>query len=195
MLRKRGETTRAEIVRVAREQINDSGSARTSVSAITKQAGVSRSLFYHYFKNLDEVLGAVLEDVIDDFIAELQKWNEQRKRGDVAGSLESAARLMRRLIAEDAKFSTGLLTGPNSSLCVLFMERMSRQISEYIAQTTVQDFAAHHEVKIDHVENTFYVLISGMVSLIKTNPEISHEEVVRIAAQTLHLEEFLPEAD
>ncbi|AHU89812.1 TetR/AcrR family transcriptional regulator [Trueperella pyogenes] len=191
-VRPRGQVTRGQIVQATRDLIQEEGLKRMSVSAIANKAGITRSLFYHHFANLDEVADAVLEQVIEEFVVELQNWNQQRTFGDVAGSLNQAAHLMRRLINEEAPFSAALFSGANAQLYVAFIDRMARRISAYIAQSTVRDFAAHHEIKIAHVENTFYMMLTGLVALIKAQPDISHEEIVQIAAQTLHLEEYLP---
>ena len=44
------------------------------ISAVTKQAGCTRSLFYHYFADMDTAVTAVMDEAIDGFIAELEQW-------------------------------------------------------------------------------------------------------------------------
>lgn len=51
----------AEIVVAARELYEEKGLARTSIQDITNHVGVTRSLFYHYFQNKEEVTSAVLD--------------------------------------------------------------------------------------------------------------------------------------
>ena len=54
----------AEIVVAARELYEEKGLAHTSIQDITNHVGVTRSLFYHYFQNKEEVTSAVLDQYI-----------------------------------------------------------------------------------------------------------------------------------
>ncbi len=52
---------RAQIVRVAAEHFGRDGVAAASMSAIAREAGVTRALVYHYFAGKEPLLAAVLE--------------------------------------------------------------------------------------------------------------------------------------
>ncbi len=52
------------------------------------------------------------------------------------------------------------------------------------------DFARYHEVRIDHVYETFYVLITGLVMYIRTHPDAPDDLIKDIVASTLHIEGY-----
>lgn len=70
----------AEIVVAARELYEEKGLARTSIQDITNHVGVTRSLFYHYFQNKEEVTSAVLDQYITDFLEAQQHGTRARRR-------------------------------------------------------------------------------------------------------------------
>ena len=63
-------------------------------------------------------------------------------------------------------------------------------MAQYICDTTVVDFVAHHELRIDHVYETFYTLIMGLLMYIRTHPDVPDETVKEIIASTLHIEGY-----
>ncbi|MDY5584384.1 MAG: TetR/AcrR family transcriptional regulator [Arcanobacterium sp.] len=187
----RGTQTTEKILRATREEIITRGIRKTSISSITKRCGITRSLFYHYFENLDAVIYATLDDVIDDFLAELRDWNSKRVEGDIEKSLFDAVKLLHRIINNDGPFRAGLNKDSNAELYVRFLNRTARRIAHYISNTTVIEFKNKHKTDLKHIEDTFYVLIVGLTALIRSKPDISIEELVEIAAQSLHLNKYL----
>lgn len=67
---------------------------------------------------------------------------------------------------------------------------MVQRVAQYICDTTVVDFVAHHELRIDHVYETFYTLIMGLLMYIRTHPDVPDETVKEIIASTLHIEGY-----
>lgn len=57
----KGDAKRANIIASARRLFEAQGVRKTSVSAITDEAGITRALFYYYFKNKDDVLRCVFD--------------------------------------------------------------------------------------------------------------------------------------
>ena len=53
-----GDERRREILAAVRTVSSELGVSHLSVSAVTKRAGCTRSLFYHYFQNKEEVTSA-----------------------------------------------------------------------------------------------------------------------------------------
>ncbi|WP_124054071.1 TetR/AcrR family transcriptional regulator [Arcanobacterium ihumii] len=187
----RRSAAKSAIISAARAEIMEKGFERMSISSIGTRTDTSRSLFYHYFGSKEEVATAVLDDVIDEFLTKLKNWNESREPGNISRALDDATDLMRSTIDNDGPFHQKLVSGPNASLYMAFTDRTSRKVADYIAQTTVKDFALKHEIEIQFVPETFYMMITGLVALIRSNPSISNETIKQIAAQTLHLEKFL----
>ena len=135
------------------------GVSHLSVSAVTKRAGCTRSLFYHYFADMDAAVTAVMDEAIDGFISELEQWNANRTVGDIEGALDTVAPLFKRLVVSGHELPSTLTS-------------------------------SHHELRIDHVYETFYTLIMGLLMYIRTHPDVPDETVKEIIASTLHIEGY-----
>ena len=62
------------------------------------------------------------------------------------------------------------------------------RVATYIVDTTVRDYGALHEIRIEHVYETFYVLILGIVGYLRTHPDVDDEVLKDLIAQTLHMD-------
>lgn len=171
--------------------VAESGISRLSISAVTKRVGCTRSLFYHYFPTKEDALQAALDQSIDAFMAQLTAWNDQRVTGDIEGALNSAAHMLKTLVLQqDDAMPHTVATGGNAGLYATFVHRVADRTARYICESTVVDFAALHEVRIDHLYETFYVLITGLVMFVRANPDVPEETVKDIIASTLHIEGY-----
>ena len=110
------ETRREQIIAAARSLYEEKGIDRTSVKDIADRAGITRSLFYHYFSGRDEVTDAILDAYVDTFVAAVREWNAQRVRGDVAGALKTCVAMLRRHLFDEDSFRTDLLKSQNALL-------------------------------------------------------------------------------
>lgn len=182
---------RDEIIDAVRAAVAESGISRLSISAVTKRVGCTRSLFYHYFPTKEDALQAALDQSIDAFMAQLTAWNDQRVTGDIEGALNSAAHMLKTLVLQqDDAMPHTVATGGNAGLYATFVHRVADRTARYICESTVVDFAALHEVRIDHLYETFYVLITGLVMFVRANPDVPEETVKDIIASTLHIEGY-----
>lgn len=182
---------RDEIIDAVRAVVAESGISRLSISAVTKRVGCTRSLFYHYFPTKEDALQAALDQSIDAFMAQLTAWNDQRVTGDIEGALNGAAHMLKTLVLQqDDAMPHTVATGGNAGLYATFVHRVADRTARYICQSTVVDFAAIHEVRIDHLYETFYVLITGLVMFVRANPDVPEETVKDIIASTLHIEGY-----
>lgn len=182
---------RDEIIDAVRAVVAESGISRLSISAVTKRVGCTRSLFYHYFPTKEDALQAALDQSIDAFMAQLTAWNDQRVTGDIEGALNSAAHTLKTLVLQqDDAMPHTVATGGNAGLYATFVHRVADRTARYICESTVVDFAALHEVRIDHLYETFYVLITGLVMFVRANPDVPEETVKDIIASTLHIEGY-----
>ena len=77
---------------------------------------MTRSLFYHYFQDKDQVADAVLNDVIDEVISQLEEWNANREVGNISKALDDVVRLTRSLIADEGPFSQRMIEDGNAGL-------------------------------------------------------------------------------
>lgn len=188
-------TRRADIVAAARTLYEERGLSKTSVQDITDRVGVTRSLFYHYFADKEAVTSAVLDDYVADFIEATHYWNAQRRTGDIEHALSSVVKLMRLGVFEHDAFRRSLASRENAALYIDFVNRVADRIATYIVETTVQDYSARHRVRIDHVYETFYVLILGIVGYLRTHPDADDEVLKDLIVQTLHMDRGRPETD
>lgn len=181
---------RAEILAAVRDLCATDGVGRLSVSRITERAGCTRSLFYHYFPDKEAALDAALDDVIDGILEEIRVWNAGRVRGDIEGSLDSAVTLLRRLVIEQESLPRSLMADGGAALYTGFVHRLADRAATYVVDSTVQDFARFHSVNIDHVYETFYTLICGLIMFIRTHPETPDDTIKDIIAQSLRIEGY-----
>lgn len=182
---------RDEILAAVRQTVVEDGLSRLSISAVASRAGCTRSLFYHYFPTKEDALQAVLDLSIDSFVEQLTAWNESRVSGDIEGSLDSVAHMLKNMIVEKGDvMSQSVVHSGNAALYASFVHRAADRLARYICSSTVVDFAAHHEVRIDHLYETFYVLITGLIMFVRTYPDAPEGTIKDIIASTLHIEGY-----
>ena len=104
----KAEVRRAEIIDTARDLYEERGLAHTSIQDIADRVGVTRSLFYHYFKNKDELTSAVLDALVADYIEALTYWDRERQEGRVDDALLSVVKLLRIGVFEDSPLHAAL---------------------------------------------------------------------------------------
>lgn len=184
----RSDARRIDIVEATRQLYEERGLSRTSVQNITDRVGVTRSLFYHYFPDKNAVTSAVLDDYIADYIEALHYWNDERRPGDIEHALNSIVRLLRLGVFEHDSFRQALASRENAALYLEFLNRVAERTSTYIVETTVRDYDKLRGVKIEHVYETFYVLIVGIVAFVRRHPETDDDVIKDIIAQTLHMD-------
>lgn len=178
---------RRELLCAARDLYQEKGLSKTSVQDITDRVGVTRSLFYHYFDDKDAITAAVLDDYVSDYVEALSYWNERRAGGDIDQALLSLVRLTRGAILESDSFRSDLNSKENASLYLGFINRVADHTARYIIDTTARDYQARHRVEIDHLYETFYMLITGVIGLLRNHPDVDDQTVADVVAQTLHI--------
>ncbi len=182
---------RDEILNAVRATILEDGISRFSISAATKRAGCTRSLFYHYFPTKEDALQAVLDQSIDAFVDRITAWNAERVAGDIEGALDAAAHMLKTMVLEQNDSATSSVArAGDGAMYASFVHRVADRTARYMCASTVVDFAAQHEVRIDHLYETFYVLITGLIMYVRTNPDAPEEVVKDIIASTLHIEGY-----
>lgn len=182
---------RDEILNAVRATILEDGISRFSISAATKRAGCTRSLFYHYFPTKEDALQAVLDQSIDSFVDRVTAWNAERVAGDIEGALDAAAHMLKTMVLEQNDSATSSVAhAGDGTMYASFVHRVADRTARYMCASTVVDFAAQHEVRIDHLYETFYVLITGLIMYVRTNPDAPEEVIKDIIASTLHIEGY-----
>lgn len=182
------EQRRSDIVEAARQLYEERGLSRTSVKDIAERAGITRSLFYHYFPDKQAVPSAVLDDFVEDYIEALSIWNDERMTGEIEQALDGVVRVLRVSVFEGSSFRRALDTRENAALYIEFINRVADRTARYIVDTTVRDYSELHSVSIVHLYETFYILILGICGYIRTHQDVSDEVLKDIIAQSLHME-------
>lgn len=184
------EDRREEILHAVIAVCAENGISRLSVSSITQRVGCTRSLFYHYFPNKEAALEAALDFTIDAFIDRLRDWNAHRERGNIEGALDGIAALLKSMVVDTADLPRSIALDGDAVLYTAFVHRVAERCARYICESTVVDFARYHEVLIDHVYETFYVLISGLILYIRSHKDVPEPVIKDIIACTLHIEGY-----
>lgn len=179
---------REQIVRAARELYEERGIDRTSVTDIAERAGMTRSLFYHYFTHKDEVTAAILDGYVQGFLEAVRQWDEGRVRGDVAGSLASCVAMMRQHLFDRDSFRTDLRKSQNAQLYQRFSQQVASSLATFFSTVVVPEYARYHHVEVRHPYEEFYLLIIGLMSYMRTHPEASDDLVADLIADTLSLD-------
>ena len=182
------EQRRSNIVEAARQLYEERGLSRTSVKDIAERAGITRSLFYHYFPDKQAVTSAVLDDFVEDYIEALSIWNNERMTGEIEQALDGVVRVLRVSVFEGSSFRRALDTRENAALYIEFINRVADRTARYIVDTTVRDYSELHSVSIVHLYETFYILILGICGYIRTHQDVSDDVLKDIIAQSLHME-------
>lgn len=178
----------AEIVVAARELYEEKGLARTSIQDITNHVGVTRSLFYHYFQNKEEVTSAVLDQYITDFLEAMQHWHESQTALATDESLHSMVKIMRMVLFEKNTFRMALSTQENAALYLDFLNRFAAQGAEFMVTHPMVEQTKYGE-QSDHLYETFYVLIVGLVSYLRSHPDVEDEVLIDVVARMLNIEQ------
>ncbi|MBW3079148.1 TetR/AcrR family transcriptional regulator [Bifidobacterium simiiventris] len=187
----RGDARREQIIRAAREACLDTGFSKLTISDIAERAGMTRSLFYHYFADKNEVADAVIDDTISAMLGKLDHWDKSREAGNIDKALDDIVRLTRAIIADEGPFSAKLMQAGNAELYIKFIDHAADRIADFFCETTVLDFETLHGLPIRNVHETFYTLIVGLISLIRLHPDTPDAVIKQVAAQTLHIEDYL----
>jgi AcrR family transcriptional regulator len=90
---------REELVDIAEELFLENGYEETPVSDIVKKAQVAQGTFYYYFESKDEILDAIVDRYLNEFVRDA---GEQVKRDDI-----SAVEKMISFFKTGSRFSVG----------------------------------------------------------------------------------------
>jgi len=112
----RKELVREQLIDIAAALFDSKGYARTSINDIARAIGLGRSAVYHYFRNKEEILAALVEAEALQPSHQLQKLIEQRH-------LTPSERLRRAIIE-------GIVRRLSSGSRFILLSRLEAQIPE-----------------------------------------------------------------
>lgn len=177
------------IVQAARALFERQGVGGTTVKDIAAEAHMTRELIYYYFKGKREIIDAVLDDYVEDLVESAMVWNEGRVFGRTRESLRTCVQAFRRALYDTSGAERPMIRVIEELGCRdAFDVRAVRETVNAIDACVVTEYAQFHKIEIDMVYEMFCVVIFGMVGLVKLNPTITDDELMRVVEQTLHLD-------
>lgn len=69
------------LVGCAREVMERCGIEHASLAEVARRAGIRRELVYYYFDGKDDLVAAVVDSYVTDFVDSVMLWNEQLEAG------------------------------------------------------------------------------------------------------------------
>ena len=84
-------------------------------------------------------------------------------------------------------FREDLGSPENAGLYNRFVDLAVRAVVERLQVTTVEAYARAHQITIEYVGEVFYVLVYGLIGLVRSTPDVDDRVLVAIVRQTLHL--------
>ena len=150
---------------------------------------MTRELVYYHFANRNGVIEAVIDDYVEDLVESVIVWNEARVFGDTPGSLKKCIQTFWYSIYDRAG-------RPRPMIAVLeeldvrdaFDVRVTRETADCLANHIAKECAAYHWIEIELVHKMFCVVIFGLVGLVKMNPQIEDDVLMKVMEQTLRLD-------
>lgn len=177
------------IMLVARDLFEKHGVRATTVKDIAAEANVTRELVYYYYENKQAVIDAVLDDYVEDLVETVLVWNESRRFGDTPGSLRACIAAFRRALYDGSgNLRPMIRVLEELGVRDTFDVRAVRETVDCINENVVTKYASYHDIEIDLVYEMFCVVIFGLVGLVKINPAITDDALMKVVEQTLHLD-------
>lgn len=155
------EVRRDELLDIAQRLVVEVGYEAMSVEAVTQAAQVAKGTFYHYFSSKEDMLGQLLDRLMDGLFASLEA-----RRGAVGGNAIAKLRAILEASGEykamqlpNYMSSASLYRAENYALRHRLFERWERAVRSIIAPV-VAEGVAEGSFHVGSVEFATDVLIS-----------------------------------
>jgi hypothetical protein len=96
--------------------------------------------------------------------------------------------MLRRGLTVDDPFRRELADTDNAALYLQFSSRVAETLSHELVSTTAAEYRRYHPIEIRHLDEMFYLLITGLIGLVRRHPETDDEVLADLIIQTLHLD-------
>ncbi len=178
------------MIKSAQRLFETHGIAKTSVQNITDEAGITRSLFYYYFPDKDAVIQAVLDTHADEFAERISLWGTCHAGGDLSNALHTSVKMLREQVFNADAFRRSLQLDSNLYLWERFVKRAVSKIAEEIKNSPMIERMNLYSPGIEYTYETLIMLIYGLLDLMRTEPDVTDEVLMKLIEQTLHLDSF-----
>ena len=125
---------------------------------------------------------------ITDFLEAMQHWHESQTALATDESLHSMVKIMRMVLFEKNTFRMALSTQENAALYLDFLNRFAAQGAEFMVTHPMVEQTKYGE-QSDHLYETFYVLIVGLVSYLRSHPDVEDEVLIDVVTRMLNIEQ------
>ncbi|MEE8722654.1 MAG: TetR/AcrR family transcriptional regulator [Eggerthellaceae bacterium] len=178
-----------DFVSAARKLYERQGLRATTIKDVTDALGVRRTLFYHYFSSKDELNTAVLNAYIDEYLASLTAWKDRQSLSQVDDAILESVRILRSYMFDVSgnSFLRSLASSENAALYLEFTDLVADRLSVFFVDTVVRAYMAVRDLEVKNVYGTFYLLIYGLIGLLRHHPGTSDEQLRDLVMQSLHV--------
>ena len=178
---------REEFIDAARELFVSQGIRDTSITQISDRAGVTRSLFYHYFSNKEAIVNAVIDQITTDFMEQVELWHATFNRDDMRASMQALIGLIRSFLRDENNLGSLSLRNENAMLRQQFGVRTAQTLSHRFEQQLDTLGSTAWAESLPHPRETYYVLVIGCMSLMTHSGNVSDDTLIDIIADILHI--------
>ena len=178
---------RKEFILAANTVFEQKGARRATISDITDSMGVTRSLFYHYFRDKEDIVNATIDAHVDAFVNGYNEWLRSEESQDMRDRILHAVRFVRSYLVNSIPFGGSIEKPDDGALFQRFAIRSASRLADSYGSPQDGYMVSYTDSRLSHPRESFYVLLMGIVSLIYAKPEIEDEVLVDMIADTLHI--------
>lgn len=157
---------RTEILSAAEELFRNQGYVNTTVDAIIRQVGVAKGTFYYYFKSKEDILDAIVHQMVDQICEEYKKIANEPKMSAM-DKMRQMLRGKNRLLESESELMENLHRPENREL----HERINVEIILKVAPIFAQVIEQGKKEAAFDVENpleTLQFLLAGSQFLLES---------------------------
>ena len=177
------EIRRQEIIDTARWLFRNKGIRKTSINDVADTIGVAKGLVYYYFSSKDELVKAVIDDLIKDVHEELKRIMNCNH-----SFIQTLTAILNFYFNSIHNYLLALTDSPGDSEILHLIRDKLSDVALYYARNLIDIGIKHGIINIQYPEHILKVMIRGVGDLFidgVTDPKIR----ARIIEQILGLEE------
>ncbi len=180
---------RAALLVAARELAIEKGLNRTTISAVAERAGVTRGLVHHYLGSTTAMAEELLDGYLAQVVDSIRAWDAAREVGNIDKAVVDSVVVLRRYLGRRPADTPALLPRIDDvGMFLRFVDRCVDAVVDCLRETTVAAYAARHTIAIEHVSETFTVLLHGLIGLTRAHPDVADDVLAAMVRQTLRLD-------
>lgn len=180
---------RTALIEAAVELFEEKGVPGTKIADVTERVGVARSLFYHYFQNKDDLVNAVVDFRVSDFVGHIELWLGDNTFHSPYDRIAHVVVLGRAYLEEQGSSGKSFDNIESDPLLQQFAVRSALLLADNHAERYKSNKALPYRIGVRHPHESYYLLAIGLVSLLSRRPDIPDKVIVELILDTLHISE------